>query len=201
MSRSLNAWLEEAQVRGLIGPRELPSAVDHARALGAVALDGFAGSKRALDVGSGGGLPGLVLAVDWPDWSWTLLDSSQRSAEFLAESVADLGLAAVSTVQVRAEDHARQPENRSAYGLVMSRSVAPLGVMCEYAAPLLEVGGRLIVSQPPLGQSVPGEVLERLGMEHERLTKDPSAAVIRQVQACPMEFPRRTGVALKRPLS
>ena len=198
----LERWLREAQVRGLIGPRELPSAIDHARELGKVATEGLSASPRALDVGSGGGLPGLVLALDWPTWSWVLLDSYHRAAVFLREAIDGLPLGERATVaEARVEDFARDPAEKGAYGLVIGRSVASLAVMCEYAAPLLEVGGRLVVSQPPDRSGVVSDpVLERLGMRLDRITTEPSAAVFQQVTPCPPQFPRRAGIALKRPL-
>jgi len=198
----LERWLREAQVRGLIGPRELPSALAHARDLGKVATDGLSANSRALDIGSGGGLPGLVLATDWPTWSWVLLDSNHRAAVFLREVVEALRLAdRVTVAEARVEDFARDPGEKAAFGLVVGRSVAPLAVMCEYAAPLLEVGGRLVVSQPP-GRSglVSDEALERLGMRLELVSTEPSAAVFQQISPCPAGFPRRAGIALKRPL-
>ena len=198
----LERWLREAQVRGLVGPRELPSAINHARELGKVATESLSVSPRALDIGSGGGLPGLVLAVDWLTWSWVLLDSYHRAAVFLREAVEALPLGdRVRVAEARVEDFARDPQEKGAYGLVMGRSVAALAAMCEYAAPLLEVGGRLVVSQPP-GRSgvVSDQALDRLGMRLERVTTEPSAAVFQQVAACPPEFPRRAGMAVKRPL-
>lgn len=199
MSRDLLSWLEEAQTRGLIGPRELPSAIQHARELGVFALQGFTGTPRGLDIGSGGGLPGLVLANDWPAWEWTLLDSNRRSTAFLSEAARDLGLA-VQVASSRVEEFALEPGVRGSFGLVVARSVAALAVVCEYAAPLLEVGGRLVVSQPPQAEPVSPAVLDRLGMELEAQVGPPSAAILRQERPCPPEFPRRTGVAVKRPL-
>jgi 16S rRNA (guanine527-N7)-methyltransferase len=200
--KSLEEWLAEGQERGLIGPRELPGALSHARGLGEIALSGYAGPKRALDIGSGGGLPGLVLAVDWPDWEWTLLDSAERSTRLLREAVEDLGLnSRVEVVTGRAEDRASE-DRRGRFGLVISRSVAAPAIIAEYAAPYLTPGGRLVVSQPPdVSESAwPADDLALLGMKLRDISHNPVSAVVEQTSPAPGIYPRRTGVAAKRPL-
>jgi hypothetical protein len=105
---------------------------------------------RALDLGSGGGLPGLVLVSAWPTTDWCLLDANQRRTEFLQEAVDELGLAGRVTVRRgRAEDLAHDPSLRGTFDLVVARSFGKPAVTAECAAGFLAVGGSLVVSEPP----------------------------------------------------
>ena len=175
----------------------------HAQALGEVALESGATTDLCLDLGSGAGVPGLVLALEWPDSRWTLLDSNLRSTTFLADAVAGLGLAnRVSVVAQRAEEAGRSPEHRQRYDLAMARAVAPAAVVAEYLAPLLAGEGVAVISEPP---GAPNrwdeEGLATLGLRLEAHATEPvAAAALRRGADTPERFPRRTGVAAKRPL-
>lgn len=156
----------------------------------------------SLDLGSGAGVPGLVLAYERSDSAWVLLDASATKTAFLTEAVATLGLAdRVVVVTGRAEDIGRRTEHRGAYAVVVARSFARPAVLAECAAPLLEVGGILLVSEPPeQGQRWPSEVS---GLGLSVLDGDgasPQLAILRQEQLCPERFPRRVGIPAKRPL-
>src|SRR5690606_17211507 len=105
---------------------------------------------RVLDLGSGGGVPGLVLAVRRPDLDVVLLDAMSRRCTFLEAAAAELGLAGrVRVVCERAEVAARDPELRGTFDVVVARSFAAPPVTAECAAGFLRVGGRLLVSEPP----------------------------------------------------
>ena len=157
----------------------------------------------ALDLGSGGGLPGLVLAVAFPTTRWVLLDSRQRSGEFLAEAVGRLGIAdRVEVVVTRAEDLGRDAAHRGRYGLVTARGFGPPGVTAECASPLLAVGGRLVVSEPPdSGERWPSAGLAEFGLRlsNRRDLGEAHFAVLEQDEPCPARFPRRSGMPAKRP--
>jgi 16S rRNA (guanine527-N7)-methyltransferase len=199
--------LGEAREIGFLGPGQVGDQIRHAdgfrRAWQEVAGPGAPGS--ALDLGSGGGVPGLVLALAWPSTAWTLLDSHRRRVEFLGRAVDRLGLAdRVEVVRARAEEFGRRPGSRSAFPLVVSRSFGPPATTAECAAPLLaSPGGVLLVSEPPEGAPGrwPADGLAFLG-----LRPGPSLAVPARLQAlvqsspCPVRYPRRTGVPAKRPL-
>ena len=190
---ALLAVLEEARDLGFLGPGPVTFHVEHARAYLA-ALDGVTGA--ALDLGSGGGVPGLVLAVERPDLAWTLLDAMTRRTAFLDRAVATLGLAA--TVRTaRAEEVG---DLRGRFDAVVARSFGPPAVTAECAAPLLRVGGRLVVSEPPaaIGRWDGARVLG-LGRAHV-LPGPPRLAVLELETPCPAAYPRRTGVPAKRPL-
>jgi 16S rRNA (guanine527-N7)-methyltransferase len=103
-----------------------------------------------LDLGSGGGLPGLVVAVRWAEVSLVLIDSHGRRTAFLSDAVRRLGLEdRVSVRQDRAEVAGRDPELRGHFDGVLARSFGRPAVVAECAAPLLRPGGWLIVSEPP----------------------------------------------------
>ena len=101
--------------------------IAHGRTL----LDGLPPSGRVLDLGSGGGLPGLVLATARPELELTLLEARQRACRFLREAVAELGLTGVEVVESRAEEAARRPGLRESFDAVVSRSFGPPAATAE----------------------------------------------------------------------
>lgn len=198
----LLAVLERARSLGLLGPGPTEAHLAHA-AVFVEALGGAVG--RLVDLGSGGGVPGLVLARHWPATTTVLLDSNRRRAEFLRRAVKELELPGAMVVEDRAEVVGHQPAWRGWAEVVVARSFAGPAVTAECAAPLLQVGGRLLVSEPPPGQLEdrwPAEGVAQLGLEAAVPVAGAGArvAVFRQVSACPPRFPRRTGMPAKRPL-
>lgn len=102
--------------------------------------------KRALDIGSGGGFPGMVLAVAHPAVQWVLLESRERRCDFLAEVAERSGLRNVRVVRARAEHWVRdQAEEREAFDVVVMRAVAPSAQSLELGLPYVRVGGRLLL--------------------------------------------------------
>jgi 16S rRNA (guanine527-N7)-methyltransferase len=145
--RALLAVLEDARARGLTGPGPVEAHVDHALAWAAI-LD--PPPDRFLDLGAGGGVPGLVLAGCWPATHGVLLDSRRRATEWLTEAVARLDLEGrVGVVEARAEAAAREPRWREAFPLVVARGFGAPAVTAECASPFVTPGGRLSVSDPP----------------------------------------------------
>jgi 16S rRNA (guanine527-N7)-methyltransferase len=104
---------------------------------------------QALDLGSGGGVPGIVLAIARPGVHWTLVDSVRKKADALRSFVEALGLANVEVLADRAELLGRGP-NRESFDLVTARACAALPVLAEYGLPLLRVGGTLIAWKGPI---------------------------------------------------
>ena len=139
--------LEESRELGFLGPGPAERQYAHAREL-AAAIGSFGG--KFLDLGSGGGVPGLALAEQWPDARGTLLDAQQRRCAFLERAVERLGLhGRVVVVCGRAERLAREAGLRSAFDLVVARSFAAPAVTAECAVGFLRVSGRLVVTDPP----------------------------------------------------
>lgn len=148
MTEALAEALAESRRLGFLGPGPVEAHIRRAAAFTSAVPDPPA---RALDLGAGGGLPGLVLAVtSWPETSWCFLDAIIKRTDFLNRAIRRLQLSdRVEVVTERAEETGRRPEHRGAYDLVVARSFAAPAVTAECAAPLLRIGGLLVVSEPP----------------------------------------------------
>jgi len=196
--------LQASQALGFLGPGDAAFHVEHSEAFSVGLTDG----SKVLDLGSGGGVPGLVLAVRRPDLNITLLDVGVRRCEFLRGVVADVaGLAdRVDVVEGRAELLGRDPNLRGAFDAVVSRSFGSPAVTAECAAPFLRVGGVLLVSEPPNAEDSdrrwPTDRVEILGLRDDGRRADAQFGIrqLTQVLPCPETYPRRTGVPTKRPL-
>jgi len=109
--------------------------------------------ERAIDLGSGGGVPGLVLALARPSVEWTLVDSVRKKADALRSFADALSLPSVRVVAERAEVLGRDTAFRESFDLVTARACAALPVLAEYALPLLRVGGSLLAWKGPISES------------------------------------------------
>ena len=189
--------LERSRALGFLGPGPVEQHIDHAAAF-LDALEPVQG--LVIDLGSGGGVPGLIVAVARPDLHLVLLDAMAKRCRFLEEAVAALDLSA-EVVEGRAETLGRG-RLRGAAAAVLARSFGPPAATAECAAPLLVVDGRLIVSEPPQGpRRWPTEGLEPLGLAPaERVESASTVQVLLQRQPCPDTYPRRVGIPAKRPL-
>ena len=210
----LHQVLAEAREAGFLGPGPIDPQIRHAEGFTAIArrLSATGPARpRLVDLGSGGGLPGLVVAVGWPEATVDLLEAGARRAAFLEQSTARLGLAdRVTVLHERAEVCGRETGFRGCYDGVLARSFGRPGVVAECAAPLLKVGGWLVVSEPPgAGEPVeadqasrwPAEALGQFGLHPaEAVHGEFDYRVLRQVAVCPERFPRRNGVPAKKPL-
>ncbi len=178
--------------------------------LSLVRLSPVASAQKIADVGSGGGLPALVLAVALPATRVAAIESVGKKCDHIAQAVAVLGLNNVTVCCTRAEDHARA-HGREAYDVVVSRAVASLPVIVEYSLPLLRVGGAMVAMKGAISDQERTQALAALGilgsdeMEAVRLDPFPEARdrlvyVARKTRPTPDAYPRRTGALLKRPL-
>jgi 16S rRNA (guanine527-N7)-methyltransferase len=204
----LSEVLHRSRTLGFLGPGPVADQIDRSVALVdlVVAAAGPRPSRSAtsaLDLGSGGGVPGLVLALALPGWEWTLLDGSRTRCSFLEEAVTELALRSRVTVAAQRAEEAGRGPLRGFYDLLVARGFAAPAPTAECAAPLLRVGGAAVITEPPGGapERWPKEGLASLGMELGIASTAPVAAqVLRQVHPCPDRYPRRTGVPVKRPL-
>lgn len=192
--------LERARRLGVLGPGPVMEHVRHAEGF-VDALAELPPGSTVLDLGSGGGLPGLVLAEARPDLQVVLLDSLERRVALLTEAVAAMGWQGrVSTQLDRAEETGRLSQWRGQVDAVTARSFGPPATVAECSAPLLRVDGILIVSEPPEETNRwNAEGLALLGLVDEGVPV-PGMRRLRQGALCPETYPRRVGLPAKRPL-
>jgi 16S rRNA (guanine527-N7)-methyltransferase len=208
-------WATEALQRsadlGFLGGMPLADQVDHALGFVSVVESALGRAPHTvLDLGSGGGLPGLVLVSCWPSARMVLLDSNDRRVDFLTTEVAGQTVAGeVEVVRGRAEDLARTKRFREKFDLVTSRSFGSPGVTAECGAPFLEIGGLMVISEPPddaehpLDSRWPSEGLKLLGLQpstRHRVDARFGYQVLAKSDVTPNRYPRRVGIPSKRPL-
>jgi 16S rRNA (guanine527-N7)-methyltransferase len=182
---------------------------DHlADSLVALELAPVRGARRLADLGSGAGVPGLPLAVALPETSVALVESSSRKCAFLDRAVGECGVANAHAVHTRLESW---PEGLGAFDVVTARALGPLEVVVEYAAPLLTLDGTLVVwrgARDPEAEATAARAAAAVGLEvGEIVPVQPYPAaqnrhlhLMSKVMKTPAGFPRRPGMALKRPL-
>ena len=167
---------------------------------------------RCIDVGSGGGFPGVPLALALPQLQVTLLESTRKKADFLTHLVAALGLDGVETVAERAETLAHAPAHREAYDVALARALAPLPVLLELTLPFLRLGGLLVAHRRGdlpaeiAAAAHPAEALGGAPPEIVPVTVLPLAdgralVLVEKARPTPHTYPRRPGVPAKRPLA
>lgn len=208
ISGSVEAQLLRSAELGFLGPMPVDDQIDHAFGFVAAIESELGSSPRSVvDLGTGGGLPGLVLIACWPDTSFLLLDANERRTEFLEREIERFGQRdQVSVVRNRAEAAGHDHQYREQAEVVVARSFGSPGATVECGSPLVAVGGRMVVSEPPDGTNPvrwSAEGIAQLGLEgsqryryHGRF----SYQALKKIQSCDERFPRRIGVPAKRPL-
>ncbi len=182
---------------------------DHlADSLAALELPAVRRASRIADLGAGAGLPGLPLAIALPHAVVSLVESNGRKCQFIAKLIEACRLDNAEVVNARAEAWS---DGLNRFDLVTVRALAPLAVVAEYAAPLLQLGGTLLVwrgRRDPVEEESARLAAGELGLEmlEARPVQPYPGAANRHLQAMvkrsqtPARFPRRPGVARKRPL-
>ncbi len=179
-----------------------------ADSLAALALEMVRDATEIADIGAGAGFPGIALAIALPRARVSLVESQRRKCDFMRRTSAELGLANTSVVCARVEEWAA---GRANHDLVVVRALASQPVVLEYAAPLLRPGGAVVDwrgSRDLEEEQRAVSAAEELGLRREQvLGVQPFAAsrnrhlhVYSKVSETPDRFPRRVGVAAKRPL-
>lgn len=179
-------------------------------ALAALPLLDAAAPRRALDLGSGGGVPGIVLALARPNMRWTLVDSVRKKATAMRGFVDALALERVEVLAERAEVLGRDPAHREAFDVVAARACAALPVLVEYALPLLRVGGTLLAWKGPIGENEleDGAAAAALLGGGTAVVRPSGIAalgdhrfvLVDKERATPDRYPRRPGDPARRPL-
>ncbi len=180
-----------------------------ADSLSGIEPGGLDGVERIADIGAGAGLPGLVLAIVFPETQVDLIEATSRKAEFIARAAAELGLENASAIDARAETWAGG-EGRERYDAATARAVGRLATLAELASPLLADGGRLVCwkgkrdsdEEAELGRAAPELAVEPVsitpvgpwaGSRHRHIH------LLRKNGPTPDGLPRRPGIAKKRP--
>jgi|SRR5438067_3076120 len=190
---------------GLVSDRD-PALVEDSLVL----LDLLEDAQTVVDVGSGGGLPGLPLKLARPELALALIEANRKKAAFLTHAIAVLGLDGVEVVGMRAEEAGRLPRLRDAFDVATARALAPMPVLAELCLPFVRPGGRLLAMKA----SARGELVDAapalaaLNAELAEVVPAPSAArslgqvfVIRKLGPTPDAYPRRPGLPARKPLT
>jgi 16S rRNA (guanine527-N7)-methyltransferase len=211
----LEALAAESDPHTTVSEPERAREVHVADSMSGLEVPALASARRIADVGAGAGFPGLVLAVALPSARVDLIESVGKKAAVIDRLIQAARIANARSVVARAEDWARLPValggGRSAYDAVTARAVASLPVLVEYAAPLLGASGVLVAWKGAVGADelrLGRGAADEVGLALEDVlsvtpfpsARDRSLYVFRKVAATPERFPRRAGMAVKRPL-
>ena len=173
--------------------------------------DLLSGTETLIDVGTGAGFPGLVIAMACPELQVTLLDSQQKRLNFLQAVIEATDTPNAVLLHARAEDGARNPDLREHFDIACARAVAPLNVLCEYLLPYVRVGGRMLCWKGPgltdetdagkkaafllggkLGEPLPA-LLKGCDWNHVLLP-------VEKIGKTPKMYPRKAGLPKAKPL-
>ena len=199
-------------VAGILAAEKRVTAIPEAEAWERHVLDSLQGLDLIdaeapggiVDVGSGNGVPGIVLAIERPRREVFLVEANGRKADGLERIVRELALPNVVVVRGRAETIGAS-EHRDRHAIAVCRALAPPAVSLEYCLPLVIVGGCLVAWLGAVDDDRLGSVAHGLGGRIEQVRSVSGSerrhlVVVRKVEATPAAFPRRVGMAAKRPL-
>lgn len=168
-------------------------------------------NKFVIDIGTGAGFPGIPLAIMYSNSRFVLLDSLNKRINFLNEVVAALSIRNVETIAGRAEDYGKDSLYREQFDLCVTRAVAGINLLSEYALPFVKIGGQCI---PYKSADIEEELdngrnaISILGGEFDRVVKvkipnadyERSLVIINKKEATPDKYPRKAGTPKKKPL-
>ncbi len=201
-------WNEKINVTAIRDPEEFYEK-NIRDSLAVTELEEFMQAKRILDLGTGGGFPGLPLAIACPDKDFFLLDSVAKKLKVVASAADEFGLENVDVLNMRAEDLAKWPAYRESFDAVVSRAVANMSILSEYCLPFVKKGG-VFIAYKTEGAEEEIEAAEHaisvLGGEIEKTVPDGIKGsghvfvVVRKVKSTPPKYPRKAGLPSKSPL-
>lgn len=172
--------------------------------------ESFQKASKIIDIGSGAGFPGMPLAIAYPQKKFLLVDSLKKRIEFINKAVDILDLTNVRATHQRAEAMAKEKKHRESYDFVTARAVASMNILVEYCLPFVRLGGFFVAmkfgeSDEELSNSM--NAIEILGgkvvnaMEYSlKNDKEFKLIEIEKIKETPIKYPRRPGMASKRPL-
>jgi 16S rRNA (guanine527-N7)-methyltransferase len=199
----------EFNITGLRDPEEIEEQ-HFLDSLSLLSVPGLVKAESIVDIGSGGGLPALVLALALPACAVTAVESQQKKCLHIGAASRALALTNVTVICARAEDYGRGA-GRAVYDIAVSRALASLPVVSEYSIPLLRVGGMMAAMKGVVSDQERIQATEALGIlgadELDAFRLEPFegsvnrwAYLARKVRPTPDNYPRRTGMPAKRPL-
>lgn len=206
--KELIEWNEKINLTAIIEPKEVvvKHFIDSLTSLEYVGVD-----DSIIDVGTGGGFPGNILAIGLKNGNnkITLLDSLNKRIIFLDQMIEQLKLNNVNTIHGRAEDYGQDINYREKYSIAISRAVAPLNVLLEYLSAFVKVGGRVICMKGPnivneLADA--NKAISKLGLELEKEDNftlegnERNIIVFKKVKKLEKIYPRKAGLPSKNPI-
>ncbi|MFU0824532.1 MAG: 16S rRNA (guanine(527)-N(7))-methyltransferase RsmG [Clostridium sp.] len=168
-------------------------------------------AEKIIDIGTGGGFPGIPIKIMRPDIEIVLLDSLKKRINVLNDILKNIGIDDVSTVHGRAEDYAQTSEYREKFDAVVSRAVANLAALSEFCLPYVKVGGYFIAMKGPAVEDevinakraigiLGGKLEDIIEVEIEDSDLNHNLVVIKKIKNTPKQYPRKAGTAAKKPL-
>ena len=200
-------WNQKVNLTAVTEPKEFVEK-HYVDSLFATEVAEYMDAERILDLGTGGGFPGVPLAIAGEEKSFILADSLAKRLKIIDALVSQIGITNVETVHGRFEDLGRSKELRESFDAVVSRAVAEMAVLAEYALPFLCIGGSLIAYKTG-GEKLQEELraaetaIKILGGELSRIKAaegDHVLVIINKVTKTPKEYPRRPGTPKRNPL-
>lgn len=168
-------------------------------------------AKSIIDIGTGGGFPGIPMKIVKEDSKMVLLDSLNKRINFLNEVIDDLSLPNIKTIHGRAEDFAQTAEYRQKFDLAVSRAVANLTVLLEFCLPYVKVGGHFVALKgPAIEEEIKAAegALKALGGKIEKIIEvdiegsdlKHNLLVVKKIKDTPKKYPRKAGMVTKNPI-
>lgn len=168
-------------------------------------------AKKIIDIGTGGGFPGIPMKIMMPQAEVVLLDSLKKRINVLENILKEIGINDVTTIHGRAEDYAKESIYRESFDAVVSRAVANLTVLSEFCLPYVKIGGYFVAMKGP---SVDEEVAEAkkaidilggklkdiIEVEIEDSDLKHNLVIVEKIKNTPKQYPRKAGTAAKKPL-
>jgi len=167
--------------------------------------------RKVIDIGTGGGFPGIPMKIVNPSTEVVLLDSLNKRINFLNEVIKDLELNNIRTIHGRAEDFARESRYREKFDVATSRAVANLTVLSEFCLPYVKVGGYFVAMKGPAIEEemkdaknaikiLGGQVEKIIEVDIEGSDLNHNLVVIKKIKETPSKYPRKAGMVTKNPL-
>ena len=189
----------------LTGARTMEEVLAQIAAGDALLLVPWTGIGRVIDIGSGGGLPAVPMAIAMPQVRFTLLEANTRKCAFLERVAATLNLKNVAVAHGRAEELGHRPALREQFDRAISRAAAPPAVLLELALPFVRPGGDLVAQVSPVDPHLLEPAARLLGGGPPRLERpgDDSGVllVVSKLGPTPADYPRRIGLPNRKPLA